>query len=84
MIGLWHQPTTTSETSKRCSRQPRPKNSAQDLNGARLRDQLEMLRKAIGVTPKDFETRFAKDPKGTFEYMKARYERLALRGNHLA
>jgi len=50
------------------------------LKGAWLRDQFEMLRKAINMTPRDFETRFRKDPKGTFEFMKARYERLAKRG----
>lgn len=53
---------------------------AQELKGAWLRDQFEMLRKAINMTPRDFEARFRKDPKGTFEFMKARYERLAKRG----
>jgi hypothetical protein len=53
---------------------------AQELKGAWLRDQFEMLRKAINLTPRDFETRLRKDPKGTFEFLKARYERLAQRG----
>lgn len=53
---------------------------AQELKGALLRDQFEMLRKAINLTPRDFETRLRKDPKGTFEFLKARYERLAKRG----
>ena len=34
---------------------------AQELKGAWLRDQFEMLRKAINMTPRDFETRFRKD-----------------------
>ena len=52
---------------------------AQELK-AWLRDQFEVLRKAINLTPRDFETRLRKDPKGTFEFLKARYERLAQRG----
>ncbi len=53
---------------------------AQELKGAWLRDQFEMLRKAINLTPRDFETRLRERPGGTFEFLRARYERLAQRG----
>jgi hypothetical protein len=41
---------------------------AQELKGARLRDQFEMLRKAINLTPRDFETRLRR-PEGHFRIL---------------
>ena len=61
-----------SETEAKAAR-------AKELKGEWLRGQFDALRKAIKMTPREFRQRFEKDPKGTFQLMKARYERISKR-----